>query len=46
MIAHYGGMRAVYDYADEKRQGFGLSNAQLRGILTAETESNVVPLRR
>ena len=48
MIAHNGGMHAVYDlydYAEEKRQGFGLWNARLRGILAAEVNSNVVPLR-
>jgi integrase len=49
MIAHNGGMHAVYDlydYSDEKRQGFGLWNARLAGILAAEpAESNVVPLR-
>lgn len=47
MIAHNGGMHAVYDlydYADEKRQGFGLWNARLRGILSAEATSNVVNL--
>jgi hypothetical protein len=49
MIAHNGGMHAVYDlhtYEAEKRQGFGLWNARLRGILAAEpAESNVVPIR-
>jgi integrase len=47
MIAHNGGMHAVYDlydYADEKRQGFGLWNARLRGILDPPG-SNVVPMR-
>jgi hypothetical protein len=49
MIAHNGGMHAVYDlhtYEAEKRQGFGLWNARLRGILAAEPDSNVVALHR
>ena len=47
MIAHNSGMHAfydLYDYAEEKRQGFGLWNARLRGILGAEATSNVVSL--
>jgi integrase len=47
MIAHNGGMHAVYDlhtYELEKRQGFGLWNARLRGILDPPG-SNVVPIR-
>lgn len=48
MIAHaQKGMHAVYDqysYIEEKRHGFGLWNARLRGILDPPG-SNVVPIR-
>jgi integrase len=49
MIAHNSGMHAIYDlhtYEAEKRQGFGLWNARLRGIIAPPDDaSNVVPIR-
>jgi integrase len=47
MIAHAQGLKKVYDqylYLEEKRAGFGLWEARLRGILQRQA-SNVVALR-